>query len=74
MEIAFVGLGQMGRHMAANLLKSGARITVTSASGKRHDNGNHHKAGQAASLISFSPWSHAGPVRFRRIPARSPNQ
>jgi 3-hydroxyisobutyrate dehydrogenase-like beta-hydroxyacid dehydrogenase len=36
MELAFVGLGQMGRHMAANLLKSGARVTVTSASGKRH--------------------------------------
>ena len=36
MDIAFVGLGQMGRHMAANLLKSGARVTVTSASGKRH--------------------------------------
>ena len=36
MDIAFVGLGQMGRHMAANLLKSGAQVTVTSASGKRH--------------------------------------
>jgi 3-hydroxyisobutyrate dehydrogenase-like beta-hydroxyacid dehydrogenase len=36
MDIAFVGLGQMGRHMAANLLKSGARVTVTSASGRRH--------------------------------------
>ena len=36
MDIAFIGLGQMGRHMAANLLKSGARVTVTSASGKRH--------------------------------------
>jgi 3-hydroxyisobutyrate dehydrogenase-like beta-hydroxyacid dehydrogenase len=36
MELAFVGLGQMGRHMTANLLKSGARVTVTSASGKRH--------------------------------------
>ena len=36
MDIAFVGLGQMGRHMAANLLKSGAPVTVTSASGKRH--------------------------------------
>jgi 3-hydroxyisobutyrate dehydrogenase-like beta-hydroxyacid dehydrogenase len=36
MDIAFVGLGQMGRHMAANLLKSGAKVTVTSASGKRH--------------------------------------
>lgn len=36
MEIAFVGLGQMGRPMAINLLKSGARVTVTSASGKKH--------------------------------------
>src|SRR5688572_20635967 len=36
MDIAFIGLGQMGRHMASNLLKSGARVTVTSASGKRH--------------------------------------
>jgi 3-hydroxyisobutyrate dehydrogenase-like beta-hydroxyacid dehydrogenase len=36
MNIAFVGLGQMGRHMAVNLVKSGARVTVTSASGKRH--------------------------------------
>lgn len=36
MDLAFVGLGQMGRHMAANLLKSGASVTVTSASGKRH--------------------------------------
>lgn len=36
MELAFVGLGQMGRHMAANLLKSGASVTVASVSGKRH--------------------------------------
>jgi 3-hydroxyisobutyrate dehydrogenase-like beta-hydroxyacid dehydrogenase len=36
MDIAFVGLGQMGRHMAANLLRSGARLTVSSASGRRH--------------------------------------
>ena len=36
MDIAFIGLGQMGRHMASNLLKSSARVTVTSASGKRH--------------------------------------
>ena len=36
MDIAFVGLGQMGRPMAINLLKSGARVTVSSASGKRH--------------------------------------
>jgi 3-hydroxyisobutyrate dehydrogenase-like beta-hydroxyacid dehydrogenase len=36
MDISFIGLGQMGRHMAANLLKSGARVTVTSASGRRH--------------------------------------
>lgn len=36
MELAFVGLGQMGRHMAANLLKSGASVTVASVSGKCH--------------------------------------
>src|SRR5689334_10407733 len=36
MDIAFVGLGQMGRPMAINMLKSGARLTVTSASGKKH--------------------------------------
>jgi 3-hydroxyisobutyrate dehydrogenase-like beta-hydroxyacid dehydrogenase len=36
MEIAFVGLGQMGRPMAINLLKSGARVVVSSASGRRH--------------------------------------
>lgn len=36
MNIAFVGLGQMGRPMAINMLKSGAQLTVSSASGKRH--------------------------------------
>jgi len=36
MDIAFIGLGQMGRPMAINLLKSGARVTVSSASGKTH--------------------------------------
>ncbi len=36
MNIAFVGLGQMGRPMAINMLKSGAKLTVSSASGKRH--------------------------------------
>jgi 3-hydroxyisobutyrate dehydrogenase-like beta-hydroxyacid dehydrogenase len=36
MEIAFIGLGQMGRPMAINMLKSGARVIVSSASGKRH--------------------------------------
>ena len=36
MHIAFVGLGQMGRPMAINMLKSGAQLTVSSASGKRH--------------------------------------
>lgn len=36
MNIAFVGLGQMGRPMAINMLKSGAQVTVSSASGKRH--------------------------------------
>jgi len=36
MNIAFVGLGQMGRPMAINMLKSGASVTVTSASGKKH--------------------------------------
>jgi 3-hydroxyisobutyrate dehydrogenase-like beta-hydroxyacid dehydrogenase len=36
MDIAFIGLGQMGRPMAINMLKSGARVTVSSASGKRH--------------------------------------
>src|SRR6185503_11152666 len=36
MDIAFVGLGQMGYPMAINMLKSGARVTVSSASGKRH--------------------------------------
>jgi 3-hydroxyisobutyrate dehydrogenase-like beta-hydroxyacid dehydrogenase len=36
MHIAFVGLGQMGRPMAINMLKSGAKLTVSSASGKRH--------------------------------------
>src|SRR5689334_25316909 len=36
MDIAFVGLGQMGRPMAINRLKSGARLTVSSASGKKH--------------------------------------
>ena len=36
MQIAFVGLGQMGRPMAINMLKSGAKLTVSSASGKRH--------------------------------------
>ena len=32
MHIAFVGLGQMGRPMAINMLKSGAKLTVSSAS------------------------------------------
>ncbi len=36
MNIAFVGLGQMGRPMAINLLKSGAALTVSSATGRRH--------------------------------------
>ena len=36
MDITFIGLGQMGRPMAINMLKSGARLTVSSASGKRH--------------------------------------
>ena len=36
MDIAFVWLGQMGYPMAINMLKSGARVTVSSASGKRH--------------------------------------
>lgn len=36
MNIAFVGLGQMGFPMAVNLLKSGAQLTVSSASGRRH--------------------------------------
>lgn len=36
MNIAFVGLGQMGRPMAINMLKSGARLIVSSVSGKRH--------------------------------------
>jgi len=36
MNIAFIGLGQMGRPMAINMLKSGARVVVSSASGKRH--------------------------------------
>ena len=36
MHIAFVGLGQMGRPMAINMLKSGAKLTVSSASGKCH--------------------------------------
>jgi 3-hydroxyisobutyrate dehydrogenase-like beta-hydroxyacid dehydrogenase len=36
MDIAFIGLGQMGRPMAINLLKSGSPLVVTSASGKRH--------------------------------------
>jgi 3-hydroxyisobutyrate dehydrogenase-like beta-hydroxyacid dehydrogenase len=36
MDIAFIGLGQMGRPMAINMLKSGARVTVSSASGKKH--------------------------------------
>jgi 3-hydroxyisobutyrate dehydrogenase-like beta-hydroxyacid dehydrogenase len=29
MKIGFVGLGQMGKHMAMNMLKSGAELTVT---------------------------------------------
>ncbi len=36
MDIAFIGLGQMGRPMAVNMLKSSARVTVSSASGKKH--------------------------------------
>lgn len=36
MNIAFVGLGQMGRPMAINMLKSGAQVTVSSASGRHH--------------------------------------
>ena len=36
MEIAFIGLVQMGRPMAINMLKRGARVIVSSASGKRH--------------------------------------
>ena len=28
MKLAFVGLGQMGKHMAVNLLKSGAELTA----------------------------------------------
>lgn len=36
MNIAFVGLGQMGRPMAINMLKSGAGLVVSSSSGKRH--------------------------------------
>ena len=27
MKISFVGLGQMGKHMAMNMLKSGAELT-----------------------------------------------
>ena len=30
MKLAFVGLGQMGKHMAVNLLKSGAELTAVS--------------------------------------------
>ena len=29
MKIGFIGLGQMGKHMAMNMLKSGAELTVT---------------------------------------------
>lgn len=36
MEIAFIGLGQMGRPMAINMLKSGSPVIVSSASGKKH--------------------------------------
>lgn len=36
MKIAFVGLGQIGRPMAVNMLKSGAQLTVSSSSGRRH--------------------------------------
>jgi 3-hydroxyisobutyrate dehydrogenase-like beta-hydroxyacid dehydrogenase len=36
MNLAFVGLGQMGFPMAINMLKSGAKLTVSSASGRRH--------------------------------------
>jgi 3-hydroxyisobutyrate dehydrogenase-like beta-hydroxyacid dehydrogenase len=32
MKLGFVGLGQMGRPIAHNLLKSGAELIVTSAS------------------------------------------
>ena len=34
MNIAFIGLGQMGRPMALNMLKSGVNLTVSSASGR----------------------------------------
>jgi 3-hydroxyisobutyrate dehydrogenase-like beta-hydroxyacid dehydrogenase len=37
MEIAFIGLGRMGRPMALNLIRSGAALTVMSASGRHHD-------------------------------------
>ncbi len=36
MNIAFIGLGQMGRPMAINMLKSGSPVIVSSASGKKH--------------------------------------
>jgi len=43
MRIAFVGLGQMGKPMAMNMLKTGAQMTVVSATdeafGEFHDKG-----------------------------------
>ncbi|MDR3561120.1 MAG: NAD(P)-dependent oxidoreductase [Negativicutes bacterium] len=36
MRISFVGLGQMGKPMAMNMLKSGAELTVSSRSGKTY--------------------------------------
>jgi 3-hydroxyisobutyrate dehydrogenase-like beta-hydroxyacid dehydrogenase len=36
MKIGFIGLGQMGKPMAINLLKSGAEVRVYSASGRQY--------------------------------------
>jgi 3-hydroxyisobutyrate dehydrogenase-like beta-hydroxyacid dehydrogenase len=69
MEIAFVGLGQMGKPMAANMLKSGARVVIHATSSRSYADLEGKGAHAARSLadvahadIVFLSLPHGGAV------------
>lgn len=65
MKIAFIGLGTMGRHMAANVLKAGHELTVYDV---RRESAEAHLAGGAKWANSAAEAAQGVDVIFTSLP------
>jgi 3-hydroxyisobutyrate dehydrogenase len=65
MKVGFIGLGTMGRHMAANLIKAGHEVTVHDV---RHEAGEAHRKAGARWADSPRAVAEAADIVFTSLP------